>query len=331
MPKTTTSRGTETRKRLFHITNHKCGSQWVRDVLTAPEILRGNHLQHVAHPPDLGNPDGWKSLPQNSIYSPVYWINALEWCALREPGDHAIVVIRDPRDVIVSLMYSWLYSHANTPFVDVVRDTLFSSESTDARLARVLVYGGRLWQRFFYSWTEFRSTDVLVVRYEDLVADQEATFGSILTWLGWEWQRATLASVVERFSFERRSGRQPGVADPMSHYRRGIAGDWREHFTRELGGLWESLAPGLLARTGYEQSDDWWHQLPPLSEVQAENACSVEEERLAAQSHRISVLEQELKDKERVIHELVTACDERLAVIQQLDSALKTATANNQP
>lgn len=309
--------------RVFHITTHKSGSQWVRDVLTAPELLKGSGLRHVPHPADLTSQNVWPGLPSGAFCSPVYWINGLEWKALHEAGDRAVVVIRDPRDCIVSMMYSWLYSHANTPFVEILRDTLFASESTEVRLARVYVYGGRLWQRFFSSWVELASDDVLVVRYEDLIANQDAAFGRILTWLGWKWEQDSLSSVVDRFSFERRSGRRPGDTDPMSHYRRGVAGDWRAHFTASLGSLWETIAPGLMTATGYEVSDDWWQTLPDRLDANTEPDRSPEEERIEAQGHRIHVLERELRGKEDVIRELATACEERLGLIQELDKALK--------
>ncbi|WP_155375167.1 sulfotransferase family protein [Catellatospora vulcania] len=44
--------------------------------------------------------------------------------------------------------------------------------------------------------------------------------------------QAYAADALARFSFERLSqGRRPGEEDVHSHYRRGVAGDWRNHLT----------------------------------------------------------------------------------------------------
>ncbi|BCJ76878.1 hypothetical protein CS0771_64220 [Catellatospora sp. IY07-71] len=44
--------------------------------------------------------------------------------------------------------------------------------------------------------------------------------------------QAYVAGALARFSFERLSkGRRPGEEDVHSHYRRGVAGDWRNHLT----------------------------------------------------------------------------------------------------
>jgi hypothetical protein len=57
---------------------------------------------------------------------------------------------------------------------------------------------------------------------------------------------------LDRFSFERLAGgRQRGVEDQGSHYRRGVAGDWRNHLTaRHLAAFRERFGD-LAERLGY--------------------------------------------------------------------------------
>jgi hypothetical protein len=58
--------------------------------------------------------------------------------------------------------------------------------------------------------------------------------------------------VLERRSYRRLSGgRAKGQEDPSSHYRKGQAGDWRNHFTPELAARFDAAYGGLLARLGY--------------------------------------------------------------------------------
>jgi hypothetical protein len=64
--------------------------------------------------------------------------------------------------------------------------------------------------------------------------------------------RETTDRCVERSSFERLSGgRRPGDEDSSSHYRKGIAGDWRSVLDETALGHFESIAGGLARELGY--------------------------------------------------------------------------------
>jgi len=64
--------------------------------------------------------------------------------------------------------------------------------------------------------------------------------------------------IVERYSFERLSGgRHKGQEDPRHHYRRGIPGDWRNHFTPLHVEYFKALYNPLLLKLGYEADVDW--------------------------------------------------------------------------
>jgi len=65
--------------------------------------------------------------------------------------------------------------------------------------------------------------------------------------------RATVAEVVQRNAFSVASGgRQPGEADPTSFVRKGIAGDWKNHFDEECNRLYCETAGEVLTAAGYE-------------------------------------------------------------------------------
>ncbi len=56
---------------------------------------------------------------------------------------------------------------------------------------------------------------------------------------------------------ERTTGRKKGQEAEHSHLRKGVAGDWRNHFTDVHVKQFKSSYPGLLARLGYEADDNW--------------------------------------------------------------------------
>jgi len=52
--------------------------------------------------------------------------------------------------------------------------------------------------------------------------------------------------------FERLSrGRAPGEEDAGSHYRKGVSGDWANHFTPRVEVAFHERYPNILERTGY--------------------------------------------------------------------------------
>lgn len=61
-----------------------------------------------------------------------------------------------------------------------------------------------------------------------------------------------LPTALARFSFERMSkGRKPGEEDVTSHYRRGEAGDWRNHLNSEHLKALKERTDDLVTRLGY--------------------------------------------------------------------------------
>ena len=79
--------------------------------------------------------------------------------------------------------------------------------------------------RFALDW--YRTGGVKVVRYEDLVANTCGELSQVMEFLGTKVTTATIEEAVTLYSFERLSGgRSAGESDIMSHYRRGISGEW---------------------------------------------------------------------------------------------------------
>jgi hypothetical protein len=67
-----------------------------------------------------------------------------------------------------------------------------------------------------------------------------------------------LRHILARHAFERRaSGRARGQEDVRHHYRKGIAGDWRTHFTPRVTDEFKARYGELLIHLGYESSSDW--------------------------------------------------------------------------
>lgn len=146
-------------------------------------------------------------------------------------------VFRDPRDMVVSMMH---YRRADelAPVISSIRDKVLDS-------GRHVGFGN-----YVRGWMDdppdFR------IRYEDLHERQELVLRTIYHGvtgeeLGEERLRATMAGN----QFDRLKDRHP------HSMRKGIVGDWREHFTREDAELMEEIHGQTIRELGYELDGSW--------------------------------------------------------------------------
>ncbi len=96
------------------------------------------------------------------------------------------------------------------------------------------------------------------VRYESIVARPNDELAAIFRWLGVESDAALVEHMVSTNTFERLSGgRVRGEEDRAAEWRKGVSGDWRNHFTNDDKAMFKSLAGELLIELGYEKDMGW--------------------------------------------------------------------------
>ncbi len=180
---------------------------------------------------------------------------------------NVVVVWRDGRDIMVSWYHhcSYKYKFGNEILVNKVTRDLNIQDPHDVvtNLPRFLEYSfeGNLYPRF--SWTTFvkawfGKSDVVYVRYEDLRQNTVKELQRIvceLTGQTLSYERAN--AIVDEFSFERQSGRKPGEESKSSFLRKGVVGDWRNHFSDEACQIFDYYAGDILIQLGYEQDRNW--------------------------------------------------------------------------
>jgi hypothetical protein len=233
-------------------------------------------------------------LPLDIIPGMLFFPNAngLSVTALTTQGSwRGFHVIRDPRDVVVSGYFSHLYSHGLHP--DGAQQIL---DWRQQLAAAPTLEDGLLLELEFEAWNfaNMASFDdnhpaIYELRYEQMINDHLSAFRQIAKyldisvptvglwssagiardWLLWKStgclpaQRDCLPQPVLRYilyknAFERKAGkRRPGEEDAKHHYRKGIAGDWRNHFTPRLKDAFKQRYGDLLIQLGYEQTSDW--------------------------------------------------------------------------
>ncbi|OIQ93128.1 sulfotransferase domain protein [mine drainage metagenome] len=93
------------------------------------------------------------------------------------------------------------------------------------------------------------------VRYEDLLADTPGELARLYRFLGVSDAETLLAEACRRADFQVLSqGRPPGREDRTSFFRKGQAGDWKNHLSPAQEARFLEITAGLMQRFGYAGS-----------------------------------------------------------------------------
>lgn len=234
---------------VFHITHHKAGSQWI------------NRLLHLLVPDQVVSPAvecahylGAAVVP-GKVY-PTLYLTRERFESVPRPRDaHKFVVIRDLRDTLVSLYFSLRYSHKILNTTMGTRRQVLSELSPEEGLLHLME--SELIRSAQVQWSWLAAGERLY-KYEDLLKDDEAILADVLL------RRCRLRVDPGRFReavaavrFEAFAGRKRGEENVLSHERKGVAGDWRNHFTGPVVDEFKKRYGSVLIATGYEKDFNW--------------------------------------------------------------------------
>ena len=93
--------------------------------------------------------------------------------------------------------------------------------------------------------------------YEAMTATPKESVRALLAFLDLPTDDTTLDDMIHRSSFEFITGRKQGQEDTSGFYRKGVAGDWVNHYSDQEKEEFGKLAGDVLVRFGYETSADW--------------------------------------------------------------------------
>jgi hypothetical protein len=243
---------------LAYFGHHKSGTRWIDLVLEQLAASASLGYGSVCNPPWFGF-DLRNHIAERGIQVLAY-TNA-EPNYLGQLGEvRGFHVIRDPRDMAVSAYFSHLSSHPTVYWPELIphRESLSRLSKSDGLAADLLFtnllptdgYALRPYDAMA-QW-DYGADNILEIRFEELISDPLSGFQRILRHLGMKISSGCLAEALASNSFERLSGgRSRGREDASAHYRRGIPGDWRQHFEPRHQDLFLELHGDLVARLGY--------------------------------------------------------------------------------
>ena len=175
------------------------------------------------------------------------------------PESRGVHMFRDPRDMVVSGYFSHRNSHPvnvdGVQWTELIRHRInLRKLDKDAGMMAEIEFSGYFLDHML-SWN-YDAPNVLAVRMEDLVSDPAGQWPRLLE----HWQLLDrlpdgyLDELLRTHSFEKMAGgtRKIGEEDQTSHYRKGIAGDWRNHLGEDHLKLFRKRYGDLVERLGYD-------------------------------------------------------------------------------
>lgn len=227
---------------VYHCTVRKTASQWIKALLSDPVVYRWSGL--LPYDP---RPYRWRypqAVPAGRVAQSLF-ISRRRFADLPKPDRYrAFFVLRDPRDIVVSSYFSTRNSH--TPMGDVlrVRKILQELPRKEGLLFVIEHLAAKGTFRDLRSWVAAPETEAVgLFRYEDLTgAGQTAEVDRMLRHCGIGIPPGELEALLARYCFTRMRS---------DHYRKGRAGDWRNHFDDDIAAAFDAKAGDLITRLGY--------------------------------------------------------------------------------
>jgi len=237
--------------RYFHCSVHKAGSHWITAMLadpwlrqwapSKPEYLypwNNTNRNEESYVCDLKQVFS-SEIPDNIIVSPLYtgWGNFLDF--VKDSPYKAIYIIRNPKDIVISMYYSWVKTHYVHEGANVERARRNNATIQKHEVVRKVINsctGNGLFQAMEDWWKNKNNENVLVLRYEDLIGDaQQKLFQDVFEFFDIQIPRETSEQFLRNFTLER----MRVLSGNPDHYRKGKAGSWVDDWNPEIEDLWK--------------------------------------------------------------------------------------------
>jgi hypothetical protein len=240
---------------IYHCCTQKTGSQWFRGVFEDEIFFKYTGLEAIPYfKLGLRYANLTNRFPKHTF--PVHlYIDYPTFDAILKPEKYkAFFILRDPRDAVVSWYYSAKFSHILTDPIPQMRHDLQKLSYKDGLkyvIDKLDEFGSFAAQR---SWVQAKkSKNIAIFRYEDFADDNENFLKQLLQFLEIEIPEAELFVLYSKYAFKNMAnGRKRGEEDKFSHYRKGVSGDWQNHFDKEIMDYFKTVTHDTLEVLGYQ-------------------------------------------------------------------------------
>jgi len=165
-------------------------------------------------------------------------------------GRPYVVVVRDLRDVIVSYYY---YARNRS---DVLLHDEAAAQSMTEFIDSFIEQLLDDYVDWCAGWLDaLHPQRGLLVKYESMLEDLVGELTRVFAHFELGLSPSQVAAIAKQRQFSSETGRRAGEEDRSSFNRKGVAGDWVEHFTPANLGRFDCVAGQIMARLGYETPD----------------------------------------------------------------------------
>lgn len=278
---------------LGYFGHHKSASTWFQVI--CGEVCRELGLRYrIVHRTNHVGGDLKGFVERNRLSFIAY--NNADYRQVEPLGEvRGFHVVRDPRDICVSAYFSHRYSHEveGWPAMQKHREHLNQVSEEEGILLEIDWLKEhfdemRSWPREAAGILELKMENLIVTPYGEmlkvfeflgLVDEEDYTARKRAAYFLAKSARKVkhisksrislpvsldklpaerLLGIVWEHGFSRKTrGREQGQEDTHSHYRKGVAGDWKNHFTAVHMNYFKEHCNDLLLRYGYERTPDW--------------------------------------------------------------------------
>lgn len=282
---------------LAYFGHHKCASTYALHVVSDICSCMGMKHAHYHSPKMWGYQSHGMALDAFAIRNNIDYVSFISADSRyvgdlsRYVGFH---LIRDPRDIVVSAYFSHKNSHSTEgwPELEEFRKELNALPKDEGMLENIK-FTAKLpidgWDielfRTMMEW-DYSRENILEIKFEEMVTDPYKIFLEVFNFM--EMMTDTDAGLFSFLNYYIRDmnpfrnpkmnaipewvallklhnyrftkatkGRKRGVSNESSHYRKGMPGDWRNHFTDEHKAYFKREYNDLLIKLGYEKDNNW--------------------------------------------------------------------------
>ncbi|XP_062254422.1 sulfotransferase 2B1-like [Platichthys flesus] len=223
------------------VTYPKSGTIWMQEIL--PLVLNGGDLKPIQTIPNFERVP-WLEVTKLSIVvdqlkSPRALVTHFPYhlmpASFHTSKAKVIYVVRNPKDVLVSSYYF----HQMASFLE---DPGTFDEFKEKFLDGRVMFGK--WTDHVKSWRHTELTDrIMYISYEEMLQDLPASLRSLSGFLGTNLSEDTIQKIAEHCTFKTMKNnnmsnfslvpKQYMDSDKSPFFRKGIAGDWKKHFSSE--------------------------------------------------------------------------------------------------
>jgi len=240
---------------IFHCCVQKTASQWFLNIFSDDIFYQNTGLLVQPYWKVGLRQDSYKPAPSKRAATALYIIYS-DYLAIPKPKRYkTFFVTRDPRDLAISFYFSTKYSHELIAYIPKMRKELETLNMKDGlkyainALEEIGVFEA---QR---SWADVDDKKHKIFRYEDLANDNRTFLKQLLSYLDVEVSAEKFDVLYNRHSFESHTkGRSQGEEDISSHYRKGISGEWKEYFDKDVMKHFRSVTGNLVETLGYAEN-----------------------------------------------------------------------------